>query len=363
MGIPNPLSYCILDGLQWNSARGLGRYARQLGRHLERTSWQRRKVARPAWKSGLGRVLLSELVEPISSEVLRADIAFYPHNVLPFLFLSHHSFRVLVLHDVLFLDSANRSTGNRYRSLKLRGSLSKADLIVTVSEVSRREIQQMLSPQCPVLAIPNALAEAFRGSMEKPESSEGGPLRVLHFGGASPTKNTRNVLGAVALLNRRGLDVHLDLAAMSGRRDLVEKWRQETELATTAITVLPPLSDEELRSAFAHADAHCMPSTGEGFGIPVIEAASTGTPNVLSSIDVFRELIGEDAFFAASLDAEEIADALSQCLSSDTRAMTERARQRSDRFTFEAVHANYAIPVFRALELMLDSGQSGRSCA
>ena len=363
MGIANPLSYSIFDGLQWNSARGLGRYAQQLGRHLERMPWQRRSIGRPSWKSGLGRVLLSELVEPIWSEVVRSDVAFYPHNSLPFLFLSHRSFRVLVLHDLLFLDSANRSMGNRYRSLKLRGSLSKADLIVTVSETSRSEILARLNPQCPVLVIPNALAEAFGGFIGKPGHCESGPAHILHFGGVSPTKNTRNVLRAVALLNRGGLNVHLDLAAMSGRRDLAEKWRQETELATTAITVLPPLSDKELLDVLARAEAHCMPSTGEGFGIPMIEAASTGTPNVLSSIDVFRELIGEDAFFAASLGAEEIADALLRCLSSDTRAMTERARQRTDRFTFDSVHTNYAVPVFQALESMLDSRHSGRRFA
>src|ERR1700677_2371920 len=107
MGIANPLSYCIFDGLQWNCTRGLGRYAQQLSRHLERMPWQRRSIARRAWKSGLGRVLLSELVEPIWSEVIKADTAFYPHNVLPFVFRSHRSFRVLVLHDALFLDSRN----------------------------------------------------------------------------------------------------------------------------------------------------------------------------------------------------------------------------------------------------------------
>ena len=363
MDIANPLSYCIFDGLQWNSMRGLGRYARQLGRHLERMPWERRSIARPEWKSGLGRVLLSELVEPVWREVIHPDIAFYPHNVLPFIFLSHLSFRVLVLHDVLFLQSENRSKGNRYRSLKLRGSLSKADLIITVSETSRREILEMLNPQCPVLVIPNALAESFGEEIETPKLHESASMHVLHFGGASPTKNTRNVIRAVTLLNRRGLNVHLDLAAMSGKRELVEQWRQEAELGGDALTVLPSLSDQELRNVYGRTHAHCMPSTGEGFGIPVIEAAFLGTPNVLSPIEVFRELIGQDAIFAASLDAQEIADALLRCLSSDTKAMSLRARQRADRFTFDSVHNTRAIPVFQAVEAMVDSRQSGRRFA
>ena len=363
MAIANPLNYCIFDGLQWNSTRGLGRYAQQLGRHLERMPWQRLRIARPAWKSGFGRVLLSELVEPICSEATRPDIAFYPHNVLPFLFLSHHSFRVLVLHDVLFLYGANRSMGNRYRSLKLRGSLSKADLIITVSKTSKREIEEMLTPQCPILVIPNALAEAFSGPIAKPKPRGPGPIHVLHFGGASPTKNTRNVLRAVALLNSRGLDVHLDLAAMSGKRDLAEEWRQQAELAPDALTVLPPLSDEELRNVYVRADIHCMPSTGEGFGIPVIEAASMNAPNVLSPIEVFRELVGGDAIFAASLDAQAIADAILQCFSSDVKGLTESAKLRADQFSFESVHTTHALPVFQTLEAMVDSRKSGSRSA
>ena len=83
------------------------------------------------------------------------------------------------------------------------------------------------------------------------------------------------------------------------------------------------------------------------------------TPNVLSPIEVFRELIGEDAIFAASLDAQEIADALLRCLSSDIKAMTERARQRAGRFTFDSVHTMHAVPVFQAVEAMVDSRQAG----
>jgi glycosyltransferase involved in cell wall biosynthesis len=140
---------------------------------------------------------------------------------------------------------------------------------------------------------------------------------------------------------------------MSSKRDTVERWRRETELSASALTVLPALSDDQLRDAYAQADIHCMPSTGEGFGIPVIEAAWMGTPNVLSPIEVFRELMGEDAVFAASLDAAEIAEGLLRCMNSDTREMTQKAKQRADRFTFESVHSVHAEPALQAIEAMV----------
>jgi glycosyltransferase involved in cell wall biosynthesis len=159
----------------------------------------------------------------------------------------------------------------------------------------------------------------------------------------------------VAAVHSQGVNLHLELAAMSGSRDLVERWRHETELPEDAVTVLPTLSDAELQTVYARVDVHCMPSTGEGFGIPVIEAAMMRIPNVLSPIDVFHELIGEDAVFARSLDAEDIAKALLQCICSDTTDMVQRGAAHASRYQFDSIHLSYAKPAFGLLEAMLHS--------
>ncbi len=357
-----PLTYCIFDGLQWESTRGLGRFASQLRRHLERTGWRRLDYPRPAWRSAPGRVLLNEVVEPVWREALHPDVAIYPHNVLPSFFPSHRSLRVLVLHDVLFLDGDNRkSAGNRYRTLKLKQSLARADIIVTVSEASREEILKLLPKKTDVLVISNALAEGFERVTLRDSHDRSSTARVFHFGGHVPSKNTKMLFEATAILRRKGHDVHLAVAAMSGRAELVELWRQETQLAKGALDVLPPLSDSELLQAYAETDVHCMPSTGEGFGIPVIEAARCGTPNVLSPLPVFRELIGDGAIYTSSLRAEDIAHGICECLASDTRAMVERARRRTEAFLFESVDSNQAAPALQAIGDMALSRRRGKS--
>jgi glycosyltransferase involved in cell wall biosynthesis len=342
-------TYCVFDGLHWDSTRGLGRFAAQLRRHLQRMPWKELNYSRPSWESSVGRVLLNEFVEPFWKETLSPQIAFYPHNVLPFISLTHRSLRILVLHDLLFLYDTNKSAGDRYRSLKLKHSLSQADLVVTVSETSRTEILLQPNRRCQVLVIPNVLAEGFDKLPKIERRKRNDPAKILHFGGHTPTKNTRNVLQAVAMLNRNGHAVHLVLAAMAAKRVLVEQWRQEAGLDNHSLTVLPPLSDAELKRVYADSDAQCMPSTGEGFGIPIIEAARAGTPNVLSPLPVFREIIGEDAIYSNSTCAESIAQSIMDCLNSDTHAMTLRARQRTDRFLFESVHRTNAVPALLAI--------------
>jgi glycosyltransferase involved in cell wall biosynthesis len=136
---------------------------------------------------------------------------------------------------------------------------------------------------------------------------------------------------------------------MFAKRDIVARWQQEIQLPDHALTILPSLSDAELLEAYVRADAHCMPSTGEGFGIPVIEAARTSTPNILSPLPVFREIVGDDAVFTASFRAEDIADSILTCMSSDTHEMTMRGRLRSHNFLFDSIHERQAAPALQAI--------------
>jgi glycosyltransferase involved in cell wall biosynthesis len=345
-------SYCIFDGLQWESTRGLGRFAAQLQRHLEPMGWRPLVYPRPQWRSPVGRVMLNQIVEPIWLERLKPEVAIYPHNVLPALFASHDSLRVLVLHDVLFLDNANQNAGNQYRKAQLKRSLVNADLIVTVSEASRSEILRLVPNEKQTVVIPNALARSFETANPAKKGNSDGPVRILHFGGHTPSKNTKAVMEAVSALRRDGFELHLFLAAMSENAELLEQWRRESGLPATSFIILPRLSDEELKRVYAEATLHCMPSTGEGFGIPIIEAARCGTVNVLSPLPVFRELIGNDAIFAASFDAESIARALKEGLSVDVGPIATRARARTDRYLFESVHTMDAYPIFQAIEKM-----------
>lgn len=345
------ISYTVFDGLQWNNSRGLARFAHQLRQHLNVVGWQERPASHPRWTSAAGRVLIGELIEPLQQLRLRPQIAFYPHNVLPAWLPAGDSLRVLVLHDVLFLEESNRrSAGNRYRRLKLGRSLAHTDVILTVSETSRALILPMLEQELKVLVIPNCLAGPF-AQLQQPRVK---PVSrtiptILHFGGHAPSKNTRVLIEAVAQLIRSGNEVCLEIAAMYGQAALVDRWRIASGLPARALRLLPLLSDAELIEAYRRADVHAMPSTGEGFGIPVIEAARSGTVNVLTPLNVFREMMGDAAIYASGFDTNAITEALRAGLAANRTALAERSFARTGNYVFDVVHEFYAEPALESI--------------
>ena len=94
------------------------------------------------------------------------------------------------------------------------------------------------------------------------------------------------------------------------------------------------VSDEMRNALIAAADVVAIPSEEEGFGAPVIEAMTLGTPVVCSDIGALREVAGNAAILVGH-EPEHIADGISHALESrDTLVSAASARVRN--FTLEA---------------------------
>lgn len=78
-------------------------------------------------------------------------------------------------------------------------------------------------------------------------------------------------------------------------------------------------SDAELDILYRNCSACVVPSITEGFGLPVVEAASFSKPVVLSDIPVFHEIVREDGYFFEPGSQESFRAALERALSSEAR--------------------------------------------
>jgi glycosyltransferase involved in cell wall biosynthesis len=178
------------------------------------------------------------------------------------------------------------------RSL-LRTTLRAADRVFAVSEFSKRETVELAGVDPGrVDVVPNAVEPVFT-----PDGPRLDGDYVLAVGTLEPRKNLARVVEAAA---RAG--VPLKLVGAPGWGD--------AGVPPGRVEWLGRVGDEELAAAYRGARALVFPSLYEGFGIPVLEAMSCGTPVVTSTGSGTEEVAGDAAVLVDPLDVDAIAAAI-----------------------------------------------------
>lgn len=344
------VSVAIYDALHWNSGRGLWRYRNQLAMHIERCAFLRRHRETGSWPIGRAwlQVLASEVIEPITRLSRPPSIGIFPYNVLPALCPSGFGTRVLIVCDLIFLEGRfGRSVGSLYRRLKIQRSIRMADFVICISHTTRESILARW-PRVDPWIIPCAIDNRFLTPVGRAKRQIG-VFRILHFGGEIRSKGTALLLQAVGRVAKNGRSVELVIASMSKNPEFVRRYAEELGLDSSCYTILPRLSDSELLDVYSACDLHCMPSLAEGFGLPVIEAASRGLPNLLSPLPVFRELLGDSAIYFEDWTAESLSAGIEFAIENSLDEMADAARVRASAYSFDRIHRDFAIPVLTKL--------------
>lgn len=130
-----------------------------------------------------------------------------------------------------------------------------------------------------------------------------------------PRKAQEQLLDAVEYLWRLGDDVNLLLVGQQGWKvdELVDRIVKHPEHGKRLFW-LRGISDEYLSEVYKASTCLVAASINEGFGLPLIEAASHGIPIIARDIPVFREVAEEFAFYFNGETGEQLADAIHEWL-------------------------------------------------
>jgi glycosyltransferase involved in cell wall biosynthesis len=142
----------------------------------------------------------------------------------------------------------------------------------------------------------------------------------LVVGTIEPRKGHLDVLDAFEQLWSQGLDINLVIVGAEGWRDVPEALRRtipqiiarlqsHPERGRRLFWVKSP-SDEYLEKIYAACACLIAASEGEGFGLPIVEAARHGLPIMARDIAVFREVAGEHAFYFSGKSPDVLASAI-----------------------------------------------------
>ncbi|MBD8541182.1 glycosyltransferase [Oxalobacteraceae sp. CFBP 8761] len=137
----------------------------------------------------------------------------------------------------------------------------------------------------------------------------------LMVGTVEPRKGHAQALAAFELLWEAGVDVNLVVVGKQGWmvEKVCERMAAHPE-KSVRLFWLPGISDEMLLKLYAGSAALLAASEGEGFGLPLIEAAQHGIPILARSLPVFREVAGEYASYFDGLAPSDLADAITAWL-------------------------------------------------
>jgi len=134
-------------------------------------------------------------------------------------------------------------------------------------------------------------------------------------GTIEPRKGHQQALDAMEKLWADGVNANLVIVGKQGwsSDSLVQRIAQHSEY-NHRLFWLNGISDEMLDQVYRNTQALLAASVGEGFGLPLIEAAQYGLSIIARDIPIFREVAGKYAYYFNG-DTDALAEALKDWLS------------------------------------------------
>jgi glycosyltransferase involved in cell wall biosynthesis len=204
--------------------------------------------------------------------------------------------------------------------------LAHSDAVVAVSETTKQLILENKLTSKPVYVVHNA---ADQTSINTTNPAELRNRSIVYMGSFMPYKNVETLVKAASL--RPGFTLHL-----TSRISEQDRLRLTALAPTAQIHFHNGISDEDYLDLLTHATALVSASKDEGFGIPLVEAMSVGTPIVVSDIPIFHEIGGDAALFASPSQPQEFADAIISLTDKDTwKDVSTRSITQATRFSWK----------------------------
>lgn len=280
-----------------------------------------KKYRSKTWENPLLRQLWGETYLPYWANEDEIDVFWGPAHRLPFL-LKKSIASVVTIHDLVwkFASKTMRPLSLLLEKYQMPLAVNKADMVVADSLATTNAIaDEYKFEQNKIKTIYLAASLTLDGqsefslnniNIEKPY--------FLFVGTLEPRKNLKSLLIAYAKLpNEIKQKANLIIVGGKGWGGVdLENEILRLELSEY-VSLLGFVNDVELAYLYNSALFLAMPSLYEGFGLPLLEAMSFGTPVLTSDNSSMPEVAGEAGLLVNANDVSSIKDGLERLISDD----------------------------------------------
>lgn len=304
-------------------------------------------------------ILWHRLRAPLPIEALagRADVLHAPDFSLP---PTLGARTVVTIHDLAFMTHPECAVPalRAYLNRVVPRAVRRADHIIADSQRTADDLVELLGVAPSKITMIHLGVDPSVRRVDDPATLAAAEARyelrrpfVLAVGTIEPRKNFARLIEAFGIARGRpGGPAQLVIAGRKGwLYDDVFEAVQRLGLGA-AVRFLDYIPDGDLPTLYTLASVVAMPSLYEGFGIPVVEAMTCGTPVVASSGGSLPEIVGDAGLLAPPEDVGALADVLTRAVSDEPlRAeMIARGYARVRAFDWEKA-ARQHVAVYHAV--------------
>jgi glycosyltransferase involved in cell wall biosynthesis len=263
----------------------------------------------------LERIFWEQLIFPFKLKRLVPDIVFTPSVAIPFLYNGKF---YTTIHDLAYKKSKNKYSLLRrsYVRLVTAVAVKKSDIVFTVSDFSKREIEKEFRVKNKKILITyNGVDDIFFNEYSHEQKllfKEKYSLPanyILYVGAIEPAKNIDKLLIAFAeFLKEHEEELYLVLTSGVG-------WKKEYIFSLikslsiyNRVVLLPYIPENDLPLLYKCSQMLIYLSTYEGFGIPILEAMASEVPVICSQSEAIKEFAGNAVI---TVDPDDIQNIIS----------------------------------------------------
>lgn len=290
----------------------------------------------------------------------KLDVYHNPAGVIP---LSYRGRSVVTVHDLAIYKNPQWfpqrliSRNAFYTKVLIPSSIKRAEKILAVSENTKKDLVKMFKVKAKkIIVTPLGVAKEKISNQQAKKVLKRFKLTqpyILYLGTIEPRKNIIMLIHAfeqLVMKNKKFKDLNLVLAGARGWKFQGVFKALEASYVKEGIKYLNYVSHEEKLALISKAQCFVFPTLYEGFGLPVLEAMSLGTPVITSKVASLPEVVDDAGILINPNKEKELEEALAKILGSINlqKKIAQKGITRAKIFNWQTT-AKQTLEVYQSL--------------